>query len=349
MPAALCRRAGRKTLIRLYYGDDSFSIDEQVEAMVKEVSPPDLRDVNMTTFDGREVGFPEFCATCSTVPFLAEKRLVVVRGLLSRFERRPGTEPGARDRQGAAEWEALGDYLPTVPETTDVVFADSRIGARNPLLSAIKPHAEVKTFPLPRGNRLSQWVRERAQTRGVEIEPRAAQSLTDMVGPELRVLDSEIQKLAAYGRDGTITHGDVQELVSNTREASIFMAVDAVIEGRPGVALGHVGKLMQAGSSAGYVLAMLARQVRLLMLAKDLRSQGVAHKEMGPRLGVSGYPLQKTLEQAGATGFERLSALHRMLVETDLLTKSTAGDDEVALDMLIAEAAATANSRARRR
>ena len=169
-----------------------------------------------------------------------------------------------------------------------------------------------------------------------------------MVGPELRVLDSEIQKLAAYGRGGAITHTDVQELVSNTREASIFMAVDAVIEGRPGVALGHVGKLMQAGSSAGYVLAMLARQVRLLMLAKDLRSQGVAHKEMGPRLGVRGYPLQKTLEQAGATAFERLEALHRMLVETDLVTKSTAGNDEVALDMLIAEAAATTNTRARR-
>ena len=150
-----------------------------------------------------------------------------------------------------------------------------------------------------RGNGLSQWVRKRAKIRGVEIEPRAAQSLTDMVGPELRVLDSEIQKLAAYGRDGTIANADVQALVSNTREASIFMAVDAVIEGRPGVALGHVGKLMQAGSSAGYVLAMLARQVRLLMLAKDLRRQGVAHDEMGSRLGVSGYPLRKTLEQGG--------------------------------------------------
>ena len=113
------------------------------------MSPPDLRDVNLTTFDGREVTFAEFCATCSTVPFLAEKRLVVVRGLLSRFERRPGTEPGARDRQGASEWEALGDYLPTVPETTDVMFTDGRIGARNSLLSAIKPHAEVRTFPLP--------------------------------------------------------------------------------------------------------------------------------------------------------------------------------------------------------
>ncbi len=316
--------------------------------MVKQVSPPDLRDVNITSFDGREVAFAEFCATCSTVPFLAEKRLVVVRGLLSRFERRPGMEPGARDRQGAAEWEGVGDYLPTVPETTDVVFADGRIGARNPLLSAIKPHADVKIFPLPRGNRLSQWVRERAESRGVEIEPRASQALADMVGPELRVLDSEIQKLAAYGRGGAITHTDVQELVSNTREASIFMAVDAVIEGRPGVALGHVGKLMQAGSSAGYVLAMLARQVRLLMLAKDLRIQGVAHKEMGPRLGVSGYPLQKTLEQAGASAFERLEALHRMLVETDLVTKSTAGNDEVALDMLIAEAAATTSTRARR-
>ena len=80
--------------------------------MVKQVSPPDLRDVNITSFDGREVAFAEFCATCSTVPFLAEKRLVVVRGLLSRFERRPGTDTGARDRQGAAEWEGWASTCP---------------------------------------------------------------------------------------------------------------------------------------------------------------------------------------------------------------------------------------------
>ncbi len=315
--------------------------------MTKQVSPPDLRDVNVTTFDGREVKFAELCATCSTAPFLSEMRLVVVRGLLSRFERRPGS--GQQGREGAGEWEGLGDYLPTVPDTTHVVFTDGRLGARNPLLRVIKQHAEVQTFPLPRGRGLSEWVRERAKGRGVEIEPRAAQSLTDAVGPQLRVLDSEIRKLAAYGRGGAISHADVQALVSNTREASIFMAVDAVIEGRPGVALRHVAKLMQAGSSAGYILAMLARQVRLLMLAKDLRMQGVPHEEMGPRLGVSGFPLRKTLEQAGTADLDRLKAMHWKLVETDLRTKSTAGHDELAVDLLIAEAAATANTRARRR
>ena len=131
----------------------------------------------------------------------------------------------------------------------------------------------------------------------------------------------------------------------HTREANIFMAVDAMIEGRAGVAIGQVHLLLQAGRPAAFVLAMMARQVRLLILAKELKSRRVPQGELGGRLGLAGYPLRKTLEQAGKTDAQRLVDMHRRLVEADLSIKSTGADEELILDVLIAESSPSPSRR----
>ena len=70
-------------MIHLLYGDDDFTIGEAVASMKGDIGLADLRDVNTTVLDGRQVGFDEMAAICTVVPFLADKRLVLVEGLFS--------------------------------------------------------------------------------------------------------------------------------------------------------------------------------------------------------------------------------------------------------------------------
>ena len=331
-------------MVYLFYGDDTFTIEETVSSMKQQVNPPDLRDFNIAVFEGAEISLDELAATCNTVPFLAEKRVVIVQGLLSIFERRAPS--ASRDRSapdhGPAmdRWKGLAECVARLPETTELVFVDGRLNARNPLLTAIRPHATVRTFPQPRSGELRGWIGKRAMAEGVEIEPRAIDTLAETVGGDLRVMASELQKLALYRWGETIRHSDVVELVSYTREANIFEAVDAMMEGRANVAISLVNQLMEAGRPAVYILAMVARQVRLLILAKDLKARRVPQAEMGSRLGLGGYPLRKTLQQADQVGAAWLVELHRRLLEADLGIKSTGSDEELVLDVLIAESAA---------
>ncbi|MCY4577967.1 MAG: hypothetical protein OXD31_02870, partial [Chloroflexi bacterium] len=83
------------------------------------------------------------------------------------------------------------------------------------------------------------------------------------------------------------------------------------------------------------VITMLARQVRFLILAKDLKSRGFAQDEIGRRISISGYPLTKTMQQEGRFSAERLVEIHRRLLEADLSIKTGAADEEMALDTLI--------------
>ena len=120
---------------------------------------------------------------------------------------------------------------------------------------------------------------------------------------------------------------------------------DAALAGRSGPALSQMHQVLRDGQSAGYVLYMLHRQVRLLILAKELQRKGVRPQEMGKRLGIRGYPLQKTLEQAPRFTRERLAAAHRLLAEADERVKSGGARDEVALDLLLSDLAGLARMR----
>ena len=324
-------------MIYILHGDDEFTMEERVASMREGVGLPDLRDVNVTDLDGRSVTLDELVGISSTVPFLADKRLVIVRGLLSRFESGRRGRQARQPKPSLGEWEDLADRLQSLPETTDLVFVDGEVAASNPLLRSLGKIGQGQRFTRPNQRQVSRWIMDRAQQSDISIEPRAAASLAESVGNDLRVIVSELEKLSLYRSGDTIRHEDVAELVSYARDASIFAAVDAILEGRSGAAIRMVHGLLQGGASPTYLLVMLARQVRLLILAKELKAEGVPGNELGNRLGLSGYPLRKTLDQEAAFTSARLTETHRRLLEADLSMKSTGADSGLIVDMLVAQ------------
>ena len=329
-------------MIHLLYGDDEFSLRESLSSMKEAVGTDDLRDVNITVLNGTQVSFDELAATCDTVPFLADMRMVIVEGLLSMFEWRPQTRAGAASsRRALGPWEGLPEYLSRTPQTTDLVFVEERLTQSNALLAKIRPLAKIQTFPLPTGAALGRWIRERAAKLEVDIEPGAVGALADSIGGNLRLIDQELRKLSLFRRGEPVRAGDVEELVADTKETNIFAAVDAVIEGRTGTALRLVRRLLDSGRTPGHLISMIARQVRLLLLAKDLRANNVAGTQMGSRLSLSGYPLRKTLEQEGRFTSTQLVVIHRKLLEADLAMKTGPTDEHLVLETLVADMAAS--------
>ena len=326
-------------MIYVLHGDDEFTIEERVASMREEVGLPDLRDINVTELDGRSVTLDELVGISSTVPFLADKRLVMARGLLSRFESGRRGRQTAQPKPNLGEWAGLAERLGTLPDTTDLVFVDGEIASSNPLLRALGKIGQPQRYARPNQRQVSRWIMDRAQQSGISIEPRAAASLSESVGNDLRVIVSELEKLSLYRSGATIRHGDVAELVSYARDASIFAAVDAILEGRSGAAIRMVHGLLQGGAPPSYLLVMLARQVRLLILAKELKAEGVPGNELGSRLGLSGYPLRKTLDQERAFTSARLVETHRRLLVADLSLKSTGADSGLVIDVLVAQLA----------
>jgi DNA polymerase-3 subunit delta len=330
--------------VYVFYGDDTFSSWEAFQELVDAMGSPELRESNLTEFEGAVLNAAQFAAAAQVMPFLAERRLVVVRGLLVTAEsqgqgRRRGKQP-ARPQQ-ANPSDAVIAGLEGLPPTTDVVFLDGHLDPKkgNPILAALKPLANVRDFPALRGDRLSRWVRERMEQKGGAITGEAISLMVEMVGSNLWSMDSELEKLATYRIGARVEAGDVRTLVSAAREANVFALVDAILEHRPGAAIDMMGNLLQNGATATYILSMVARQTRFLVLAQELGSQRVPPNEWGERLGIQQeFVLRKTTQQARQYSADQLRRLYRLLLETDLSMKRGETTDDVAMVEFLAQA-----------
>jgi DNA polymerase-3 subunit delta len=288
---------------------------------------------------------------CQTVPFLGSHRLVIVHGLLGRFQQRGRSRTRRRaaneeDEGALGPWQRFVDALPALPETTALVLLDGDVSAKNPLLEALRRHAKPREFkPLAQSD-VAAWINRRAASYGVSLQARAVATLAVLVGNQLWTLDSELRKLATYANGAPVTEEDVRALVSLARDPSVFAMADAVIEGRARDAVDLLQRLLSEGEAPQLLLAMIARQYRLLLLAKELLERRVRAPEISAQLGVQGFVIQRLLQQAPLYTLDGLRQAYRKLLDADLSVKRGQMDDESALQLLIFELAALAATRA---
>jgi len=329
-------------LLYILWGQDDFSLYESLEEIKRGIGDQALLAVNTTILDGQQLTLDQLRTVCETVPFLAEKRLVIVRGLLGRFEPKGKS---SRQKKNAlvtnqqSDYKSFGDYISKIPDSTILVLIDNiRIGSDNPLFKELSPKAKVKAFPLLRGSKLRQWVQKYVAREGGSISPRAVDLMAELVGSDLRIMANEINKLILFTSGRRIEEEDVKRVASCAQEASVFAMIDAIFEFKVAIAEQLLQQLLQRGAHPAYLLVMLSRQVQMIVQVKELRNRRKSEKEIQDKLGLtSEFAWHKLSEQAGKYPMERLNNIYRKLLETDLSIKTGKYGGELALNLLIAE------------
>lgn len=334
-------------MIYLLYGTDTYSLRAYLDELRAAVGMPDVQDANITSLNTQDANPASILGLCQAMPFLAARRMVIVDGLIASLAREGRGASGKVTPEVLADWQDFFSSLPdNMPDFSDLVLMEGQLRANNPILNNVKAVAEVKEFGDMNPNDLRGWVQKRVMDRNGSITTNAVQSLVDMVGTDLWVLASEVEKLLLYASGRAIEIEDVDEMVNFVKEVSVFTVVDAVLEGNRMVAMRNLTKLLDGESTVSYVLSMLGRQVRNLLLAKELIQEKVPQNQLGARLGINKpYPLRKTLEQARRFTPQSLRVLHRGLLNTDVAIKTGAQSERLALELLVAEICPTASGR----
>jgi len=328
-------------MLYILYGLDDFSLSQAVGKIKADLGDWEMLATSTTNLEGQHLTLSELRNKCGAAPFLSSHRLVIVNGLLGRFEVKQSKPRSGKGKSGngLGEWEDLDSYIKQMPETTVIVLIDEEVKGSNPLLKKISPLAEVKTFPLLRGKDLKEWIRQRVKKEGGDITPQAVDLLAELIGGDLWAMDGEIRKLLLYNQARSISVDDVRQLVSHVQEASIFALVDAVAEGRTESAQRILHRLYDEGVAPTYILVMITRQFRLIAQARDL-GKGLSRLQIQDRLGLKqSYVVDKTLSQAKLYDFEDVKRAYDKLLETDLAIKTGKYSDKLALELLVTELA----------
>jgi DNA polymerase-3 subunit delta len=322
----------------ILHGEDELARSEALQKLQARLGPPEMAALNTTVFEGASITLAELRNACDTVPFMAERRLVVVHGLLGYLASTKGQKRDDHQSWKAQYLTGLGDYLAQLPETTRLVFVESRqLPTTHPIMRRANAdtYSYVRAFGLPKD--LVQWVRKRAGEKGGEFSQNAAAALVQAVGQNQLMLDQEIEKLLAFANyERAVERADVTGLVPYAQEAVIFDAVDALGQ-RDGTRAAHlIHNLLDHGNAPLYLFAMIVRQFRLLIQIKELSRKQLDVQGIAKTINLHPYPTGKLHTQARNFSIEQLEHIHHWLLDIDVQIKTGQIDDVVALDLLIA-------------
>ena len=315
-------------MIIVLEGKDEYRLSERVSEFRLTVTPPEMSDINTTMLDGNIVTIEELLTSLSTVPFMADRRLVIVEGLLNRL---------GGSKKDLGEWLNFPDLLKDLPPTANLLLIEREPIPSNKLLSIILRLGQVERFSPLRHRDLLDWINARCSKLGLEIERTAVALIADSVGSELRLIDSELNKIKTYSRGRLITREDITLMVPYVRQQNVFRVVDSVIEGRTRDALNASSMLIGLGESPSGIVRMIERQLRFLILAKHLLSRKIPTGDIGKHINLSGYPLQKTLEMERKISQARIMSMHDNLLKSNIRVREGKLTEQESFDLLISE------------
>jgi DNA polymerase-3 subunit delta len=321
-------------MILFLYGDDTYrskkKLDEIRAKFLRDIDPSGL---NLLQIDGEKAEVPEIRSAVSASPFLAKKRMVILKDALASA--------------GKKDAEPLAELMDAVPEDTILVVRE-RVGVEDldgsPAFDKLKGGKFYPEFKPLGPKELQAWILAEAKERKVEFLKDALAAYLPVAGNDAWKISGELDALAAVARaDGTgrITGASVRGLAHLQAEQSVFDFLDAVGARRADLAVRLLDALLEQGETEVALLSRLQAHVRGLLVAADLSVLGQATKErLAREIGVHPFAAAKLVSQCRYFKPQELERLYVKLIDADeQLKKGGWPKARAAIDLFLAEIA----------
>jgi DNA polymerase-3 subunit delta len=313
------KRASEGSLEPVYVlvGTERLLIERAVVAVRTAVDSMGASGFNIEIFDGKGLEAARATSAARTLPMMADKRLVLVR----RF-----------DAMAPTEQNHLADYLGDPSDTACLVMTADKLDGRSKLgKAAKKAGCLIDAKPL-RGRELREFVRSEAASREHNIAPQAIETLLDAVGDDLGAIDDAMERLSLFvGAGQRIDPDAVMQCVTRIRVESIWSLVDAIglKDRRKGVAAAQ--SLLDDREPPLRLLAMVARQLRIVARMRQALSEGLRPQEAAKRAGAPPFKAGDLTESARRFTADSLGDAFALIAEADRALKGSKRPPDVIL------------------
>jgi DNA polymerase III subunit delta len=322
-PRELERRLNRKELapVVFLWGEESLLVDEAIRQIEVIALDQEAREFDRDVFYGDEAEAQAIVTAAQTLPWLGAQRLVLVRGAeaLSRAADPP-----------------LVAYCKQPSPSTSLIFTAQRAEASRALFALLLklPWAVRFRRLLPR--ELAVWIAQRITAKGCCITADAVAALVEVMGNDLRLLATEIDKLVAFvGPAQAIEVGTLMALRSDVRETSAFELARLLSAGDLAEALRSWGKFASRGEYPGLALGAITHHVRQLWRIKLAQHAGASPERLARELNIPAFTVRRLSAQAAGFEPERLRQWLEALLEADQTLKRSGLPPQSVFERLI--------------
>jgi DNA polymerase-3 subunit delta len=273
-------------------------------------------DLALERVDGEEVEINRISEALTSLPFLASKKLVLLR------------RPSASKQFLDAHEQLLGN----VPETTDVIIVEPKLDKRLSYYKFLQKKTDFREFKELDVNGLAQWLMQQAKEQGGSISSGDAHHLVERVGLKQQLLASELEKLLLYSPK--ITRETVDLLTEATPQSTIFQLLEAAFAGNAKRTMQLYTEQRALKVEPQQIISMLAWQLHVLALVKTAGERN--SQEIASEARLSAYVVQKSQAIARSLSFTELKELVKDLLTIDTRLKRESLDaDEMLKNYLL--------------
>lgn len=239
--------------------------------------------MNLSCFEGKDISQPQLVDLAETMPFLAERRVIVIEN--------SGMFKGGSD--------VLADYLKEVSPTAFFVFSEKEVDKRNRLYKVVKDKGYVGEFGEQDEATLTRWVAGLVKKENMEIDRAAIALLLYKTGTDMENIRRELEKCICYClKRGKITAQDVEMICTERLSNRIFDMINFLAAGKQEQALKLYYDLLALKEPPMRILFLISRQFNMLLQTKMLREKGCDRRIISEKLGVAPFIAGKYMDQA---------------------------------------------------
>lgn len=305
--------------VYLLYGEEDYLRKQYKDRLTRAMADPE-DTMNYHYFEGDHIVPEKLIDLAETLPFLAERRLIVVEN--------SGFFMKAQDK--------LADYLKDLPETTTFVFVEKQVDKRGRLYRACKDNGYTAEFSIQDEQTLKRWIMGRIQKEGKQITLRALDEFLERTGSDMENISTELEKVFCYTLEkDDITLADVEAVCIRQLNNRIFQMVEDVATKKQKAALELYYDLIALKEKPGHILFLIIRHFNLLFQTKQLRKQGYDNKTIGERLSVKPYFVGKYVAQASKFSFKDIENILEACAATEESFKTGKMDEMLSVELLI--------------
>jgi DNA polymerase-3 subunit delta len=285
-------------------------LDELVDRFVAEHG-----ELALQRIDAEEVEPEAILEAVASLPFLASRKLVVIRSLGS-------------NKTASGQIEQI---ISSAGDSTDIVFYEPAADKRTSYFKVLKSQTQLEEHNDLDAHSLARWLVEEAKKQSAELSPSDAAYLVDRVGTNQQQLANELEKLLTY--EPKINRGTIDLLSEKTPQSKVFDLLDAVFSGHKAKALQLYSEQRAQKVEPQAIMAMIAWQLDLIALA--MYGKGRDANQIAKDSGMSPYPVTKAQQLAAKMDEPKLKDMVNQALKLDELSKTTPLDLDEALKTYI--------------
>ena len=306
-------KAGRIAPCYLFEGPEEYIKQQALKQLCARLLPEGLEEMNLA--DMTDPDADALIAAAETLPFMGEKRVIIVRECALLVNGRKAED----DRKV----EAVTDYLTHIPPSACIVFyIKGKADGRKKLYTLIKKQHVIVDFSQMNDAECADWARKAMRRMGKALDADTAARLVFTVGRDAALLRQEMDKLCAYldERD-VVTAEDIDAICTRSTECTVFQMVDAQVAGNSDAAFALLRDMVRAGEDRIGILAMLLRQYRILYHMRCLMDERTPQQSQAQLLGIPPFSVGRTQQQARRFDKARLKEAYDFLLDYEFRLK----------------------------